>query len=40
MVKVLGGRVEVDVEGGAAVEIEVGEERGTKGGLLVLFCAC
>lgn len=30
----LGGGIEVDVEGGAAVELEMSDEGGAKGGLL------
>jgi hypothetical protein len=33
VVEGLGGRVEVDVEGGAAVELEVGDEGRAEGGL-------
>lgn len=33
MVKVLGGWVQVDVEAGAAVEVEVGYEGGAESGL-------
>jgi len=29
----LGGGIEVDVKGGAAVELEMGDEGGAKGGL-------
>lgn len=33
MVEGLGGRIEVDVEAGAAIELKVGDEGGAEGGL-------
>lgn len=33
MLKRFGGRVEVDVKGGASVELEMSDEGGTEGGL-------